>query len=560
MRILLVFAIAASVLWPQGSAGQPPPTGSRATTVRPAASSPATGGILHGRVTVAGGNQPLRRVRITLNTPASNLPATVTDSQGLFELTDVPPGTYTLTASRAGYLKRQYGQHRPHEAGRRVAIVAGQVVDGLDIALPRSAVLAGRLSDEGGEPLQGARVEAVELRYIRGQRVAVSALVTRTNDQGDYRLSGLENGAYQIRASSTDVWEGDDGRSTSAFAMTYYPGVLAGDRPQSLKVPTGGQLEALDFRLVASNAARISGTVYDTNGEPLVEHVVWLGTITRTVGGALLSSGTDGRTKTDAKGGFEFSKLAPGEYQVMAGGPNDHTTVKVVVDQGDVKRVALVPHRPTAASGSIVSDDGKLLPFPPTRLRIDAISADPANVLPDWGSTDPPTPKSDGTFQVPNLDGPYLFRVTGLPDEWMLMGVLLRGRDVTDTPVRIVSGGKDIDGLQMVLSRNGAKITGDVADRDGRAAPDVTVIVFAENRALWGVASRYVRGVRPDQRGKFSVVGLPAGRYRLVACEEVADGQWEDPDFLDSLLNGSAKVELAGAASKTITLTVDIAR
>ena len=64
----------------------------------------------------------------------------------------------------------------------------------------------------------------------------------------------------------------------------------------------------------------------------------------------------------------------------------------------------------------------------------------------------------------------------------------------------------------------------------------------------------------PDRKGRFTVVGLPSGTYRVVAREEVLDGQWEDPDFLESLLKDAARVTLAEAASDTIKLRVELTR
>ena len=61
------------------------------------------------------------------------------------------------------------------------------------------------------------------------------------------------------------------------------------------------------------------------------------------------------------------------------------------------------------------------------------------------------------------------------------------------------------------------------------------MLVFAEtaHRALWGIGSRFVRIARPEDRtARFSVSGLPAGVYRVIAREFVVEGQWEDAEFL----------------------------
>ena len=150
-------------------------------------------GTIRGQVTNAAG-EPLHRVRVALNAPAPNPPSSVTDTRGEFEITSVPSGSYYLTATRAGYLTIQYGQRRPREAGRTIQVKPGDSVEGINFALPRGAVLAGTITDDIGEPYQGVRVEAVELRYVRGRRVPVQAASAITNDLGQYRLSGLQPG------------------------------------------------------------------------------------------------------------------------------------------------------------------------------------------------------------------------------------------------------------------------------------------------------------------------------------------------------------------------------
>src|SRR3954467_3390487 len=76
------------------------------------------GGTIRGRVIAAATRQPLHRVRITLRTPDPASPSPVPATPGPFELTNIPPGAYTLSASRGGYLPIQYGQRRPRESGR----------------------------------------------------------------------------------------------------------------------------------------------------------------------------------------------------------------------------------------------------------------------------------------------------------------------------------------------------------------------------------------------------------------------------------------------------------
>jgi hypothetical protein len=519
------------------------------------AAQAAGSAVVRGRVTAAATGQPLHRVRVTLNTSNPNSPTTVTDTRGMFELTNVPPGKYSLTARRAGYLTMQYGQRRPRESGRTFDLKDGDILEGVDMTLYRGGVLSGRIADETGEPTPGVRVEAVELRYMRGRRIPVAAGITTTNDVGEYRLSGLEPGMYQLRASTTDVWDSDDGKNSYVYAITYFPGGRRGDKPEHVNLTPGQEVSGLDMRLVAGSAARVTGVLTDANGDPMAGQVVNMDRITRTTGGALMSAGFGGVATTDARGVFEFAKLAAGEYNVYAGSQSNRVSSSVTLNEGEVRQVSLTPRPPSSVSGSIVTDDGKVPPFSAARLAIDPVAADSEIVLPPWGAPNAQPPKADWTFRLASVDGSYLFRVNGLPDDWMVKAVTLGDRDLTDTPLTIARGGPEVQGLQVVISSSGAKLSGEVLDPQGRPAPDATVIVFAEDRARWTLASRFIKAVRPDNAGRFSAAGLPPGIYRAIAREVVVAGQWEDAEFLSSLVKDAVRLELGEGASETVKLT-----
>jgi protocatechuate 3,4-dioxygenase beta subunit len=421
-------------------------------------------------------------------------------------------------------------------------------------------VLAGRITDEFGEPAPGVRVEALEPRFIRGRRVVVPARLATTNDIGEYRLGGLEPGSYQLRATARDVWESDDGKETFVFAVTYFPGVTASREARNITLGVGEEVAALDFPLSFGRAARVTGVVQDARGEPMAGQVVHYSHISRTIGGRLLSSGPGGTTKTDAAGAFEFTRIAPGEYMVYSSGPEERFRASMVLNDGDVRHVVLSPRRPTAAIGSVVTDDGEKPPFPAARLRVVPVDVDPEIVLRGWGEPSDTTVTSDWTFRLLDLHGEYLLRIDGLPGEWRVKSVRHGARDVTDTPLRIERGTADVEGLRIVLSRSGALVTGEVVDRQGAPAPDATVVLFAANSAQWGIGSRFVRAVRPGSDGRFSIPGVAPGAYRIVARDFVIEGQWEEAAFLQALLRDASAIELKEGSSESIRLTLAEAR
>jgi len=105
------------------------PLGGAAQSVRPPsnplAPRDATGdevkgtGAIRGRVTSLESGKPLRRARIQLNSPVLLNPRTVsTNSDGRYEIRELPPGRYTLNVTRSGYLPLSFGQRRPGEPGK----------------------------------------------------------------------------------------------------------------------------------------------------------------------------------------------------------------------------------------------------------------------------------------------------------------------------------------------------------------------------------------------------------------------------------------------------------
>jgi hypothetical protein len=385
----------------------------------------------------------------------------------------------------------------------------------------------------------------------------VQAASTRTDDRGEYRLSGLQPGTYMVRASSTDTWDGDDGATTHAYTPTYFPGVAGVDQAQTVNVSAGQEIANVTFMLRPGRTARVTGVLQNAAGEPLAARNVSISLFTRGVNGgpAMLGGPGSGNARTDASGRFEFPHLAPAEYAVSFSDGPEQSRVTVPLGDGDLRQVVLMPQKPGVLRGTVVSDDGAPLPFGPTRLRIEPIATDAESVFPSFWAPRGATIGADWSFRFNDIGGQYLLRVTGLPDDWMLRAVNANGRDTTDTPLTISAGTDTM--AQIVLTRSGARLAGEVVTRDGAPAPDSTVLVFANDPSRWTIASRFVHAVRPDSAGRFAVGGLPPGQYRAIAREYVADGQWEDPDFLRQLSPDAVRVDLDDGAARTLTLRLE---
>src|SRR5437016_11665579 len=134
-----------------------------------------------GRVVADDGGSPIPNARVSLTIAAAGAPVVLTDADGTFSFAGPPSGRYTVAASKTGYARRE------------VSSTGSQPIE---IRLIRSAVVSGRVVDEFGDPVLGARVVAETRSTAASTRPPVA--VTDTDDRGEYRLIGLPAGTVVV--------------------------------------------------------------------------------------------------------------------------------------------------------------------------------------------------------------------------------------------------------------------------------------------------------------------------------------------------------------------------
>src|SRR5262245_25333477 len=134
-------------------------------------------GVIRGLVTAVETNRPIRGAQLLLMpaTPERVNPAlgrtVATDEQGRYEITNLPPGRYTVAASKTGYVTRSYGQRtRSDSAAQEIELRERQALDKIDVALPLGGVAVVTVTDSQGEPLAGVQVDLLKSRFVNGQR------------------------------------------------------------------------------------------------------------------------------------------------------------------------------------------------------------------------------------------------------------------------------------------------------------------------------------------------------------------------------------------------------
>ena len=58
---------------------------------------------------------------------------------------------------------------------------------------------------------------------------------------------------------------------------------------------------------------------------------------------------------------------------------------------------------------------------------------------------------------------------------------------------------------------------------------------------------------RPGKNGVFSVRGLPDGEYFVAAVDRLQPDEWQDPDFLESILPSAKRVTLSEGQTLSVS-------
>ncbi len=542
-----------------GATAPAPPLPPRDTSSRPQTGT----AVIKGRISAADTGRPLRRARITATAPELGQRGrdVSTDADGRYEIKDLPAGRYSLSVTRSGYLRLRYGQRRPLEQGRQLDVAKGQVVDNVDFALPKMSVIAGRVTDELGDPLEGASVFAMRLEYFQGKRrIVPGSQVVRTDDAGQYRITGLMPGAYWVMATLRETWTVTEAGKTEVvgYAPTYLPGTVNLAEAMRVTVEHGQQASAVDFPLVPGRAASVSGTATDGRGRALVGGSVGLSQETvGTEGGMFM---TAGGAQVAADGTFTISNVSPGEYKIrartgqnlQAGATPEIVTQVLTVDGRDIDGLHLATTAGWSMTGRIRTDTNDV-----PSLSHTAVSVTPHLLSPDleprtMGMSTSSQIQEDWTFAITNIFGPSRVHVA-VPSGWAVKAVLHGDRDILDEPLDLRSG-ETLSDIEVVLTTVVSRVTGQVTDGKGAPNSDGTVVIFPSERARWFDRSRWVRATRPNQQGGFEIAGLPAGDYLAVAVEYVQEGVWNDPEYLATLVRQAQKVTVGTGGVTNVTL------
>jgi hypothetical protein len=495
-----------------------------------------------------GRTTPVRRARVTIANELAQA-TTDTDTDGRFHADGLRGGTYHVTVLKFGFVPQ----------GRVPSIVVGPgAPPPITVHMRRAAAIEGRVVTEAGEPVAGLVVSAARLGYGPYGRTAVSVQKTTTDDLGRYRVHTLEAGAYYLELAP------DSAQMVNAFGIpgltriptrTYYAGPGAGSSrlndARVIVLDAGQQATGLDVTVQTGVAASVVLKVVTSAGAKPAQFSFRVQRVGGPPGEVLCF-----RSQPDEAPGGSCENVPPGDYWGLAStrsapnAPIEFGATKITVDGHNIRDLVLTTAPSVSVTGQLELEGGGPVPPNVSVAALETAYELPGPVQGGASATPPVHVGVDGAFAFPNLAGPRLIRLTGLPDGWALKSVMLGTTDIVDQPTAFETIGPTAT-VRVTVARAGA-LTGVVLDGVGQPADGARVVVFAKDSRLWGARSRFIATAIATADGKYVVRGLLPGDYLVSVQDVLGNGAWEDPLLLDTLQGSAAPVTIAAGATATL--------
>jgi hypothetical protein len=532
---------------------------------RAGAAQPSEPGSVRG-VVVGPSDEPIRKAEVTLRSlggrpsgmfagrpgvpgTAGSVWSHTTDASGTFRFENLPAGNYSITVQRNGYVR---SDSRPgaRTATSTITVSSGQAVTGISVRLIPHGVIAGKVTDEDGDPVAFVSVQVLRERWIAGRRQYTPMNAGSTNDLGEYRIAGLLPGRYFLVANHNRQQPGrTQPRSPGAvadqsYSSQFYPGAADISQASVVEVAAGQELRGIDFGMRKTATFRIRGKVLDESGKP----AQGVSVMAAPAEGYFLGMRGMGVAR-NADGSFEVAGVQPGSYTLVANrggreGTRSVARTPVQVGTRDLDGVIMQLQPTFAISGTVRAPEGVAV----GNARIVLESLEPGVPFGAIGTSGPLD--AGGAWTATNVSpGRYRFSLTPMPQGAYIKAVTVQGQDITAGA--LVSA--PATGVEIQLAAKAPTVAGTVLGPENEAVAGATVVLVPDT----GRRDQYwlFRQTVADSNGSFNFPGVNPGLYSVFAFRDVEDGSWFSPDFLRPLEGKGTPVKLAEGSAESVQVS-----
>ncbi len=488
-------------------------------------------------VVVNADGKPVKRIRVAVTHWDLKIPeaAMTTADDGRFRFERLRPGKYWLGADTPARVRYGYGED---VGGISIVAEPGQRNENIVFRLAPRAAIHGRIIDQNGDPVEGARVQLFHAIIVMGRRKVRLNSSSVTDDSGEYRFSGLRSGTWYVVASGSP-WYADQLRSAPSsplarmgYPPTFYPGTQDPRSAAPLRLKAAQDLAA-DFTLVAAPGGTLDVVIRPAGSEAQVE-ISFEG-----IAGSrcLVRSATVGSES-------RIGGIPPGRYQVRATGS--------VGSRGYGEQSVQIG--PTESRVELTLAEGPLVTGV---VSLDGLGAIPPDtyfeMMEDTGFGHLAEVAPDGRFRIgplrPGSYRPVVWGASGLGIPLQFRRSLVDGAPAKGQVLELSKPVK----LEISASPGGT-VSGYVF-ASGLPVPGALVVLAPRTDSPdpfdYG-------GLVTDSDGSFEFATVPPGNYAAftIATDDPDDFEYANPDVVRPYLPRGQSVHVENSKTTTIRLAL----
>jgi hypothetical protein len=465
--------------------------------------------------------KPIGRAHITLAS-LREPQAFTTAADGVFSF-DVPQGKYSLNTEVHNW-HQVYGMSGP-ALGFGQSIITGPDQDTARLIYKffRPGSIYGKVTDDRGDGIENATVQAIREYVAGGRKVTVVASTARTDDLGNYRLGPVAPGTYYLVATAVPWFtqpqhgvlqtEGDSALNL-AYPATYYPGTTDPGQAGRLKVQSGGETQA--------NLAMSSVPAVAVHPVCSVENCSGSISFSAIGPGRLEALVTNSYFLRD----MPVRGIAPGRYVVRVTGAGGSMRKVLDLAGGDASlSVSFQP--PPKVTGAVTYRNG-IKPRGPVYITMVNENTNTAVGL---------AIGADGSFSYANPPMARLRPVFGGAAGFFISDMSATGTEVRDGVFEVMEG-SPVE-LTIEVSNDAGRVKGLVMNGDKPVA-GVLVVLAPRDRPT---AKILPRGFQTDSDGSYDFTNVPVGDYLLFTSGQM-DLEYAAPEAIKPYLASAAPVSI----------------
>lgn len=419
---------------------------------------------------------------------------TVTEANGVYLLSGLPAGVYTVWAheNNGSYLKKSYSSSQQETAAETIFVKGGSVVDTINLSLQKGASLEGKIF--GKSDRQAIGDVLVKVLDARGSKLVSS---TFSDPAGNFVVPGLPDGKYVVKTEK------------NGFVDSYYGGNKKSQSAETVTISDGVNIQGVDFLLERS--VSVAGQAKDADNKALANIRVSI----YEYDGQSLSASPVKYVTTGKDGTFLLDNLAPGTYALKADASAQYLPTGYNIKEGGAGLTPLILNDGqkvdgvdvTLALGGIIKGQvvsaGTGLPAKKVQIKV----FDSAGKSAGYTSTD-----NNGQYAVDRLPvGVYTIQALS---KSFAAGYYNNITELEAATVVPIFSGSVVENIDFSLTEIPVLYTGSIAGKIVWAY-DQSVLAKGCVQAYSILSNKLVGSNCSNQEGRYEITTMPDGDYRL---------------------------------------------